>query len=97
MNDILLKTIDLKKYFPIKKGVLFQKTVANLKAVDGISIEVKKGETLALVGESGCGKSTFGRTIMRLYEPTAGEIFFEDKNMLHFPPRELRSFRKNIC
>ena len=70
-EDILLEVIDLKKYFPIQKGFL-KRVVANVMAVDGISLSIRKGETLGLVGESGCGKSTTGRTILRLDEPTAG-------------------------
>jgi len=96
MNNILLKTINLKKYFPIKKGVFFQKTIANLKAVDGVSIDIKKGETLALVGESGCGKSTLGRTLMRLYEPTSGDIIFDSQNITRIPQNKLKPLRKNI-
>jgi len=75
-NDYLLEIRNLKKYFPITKGVL-RKIVGYVRAVDGVSFFIKKGETLGLVGESGCGKTTAGRTIIRLYEPTAGEIWFK--------------------
>jgi peptide/nickel transport system ATP-binding protein len=74
----LLEVRDLKKYFPVRKGVL-QRTVAQVKAVDGVSLTIQPGETLGLVGESGCGKTTTGRAILRLIEPTSGEILFRDK------------------
>lgn len=74
-SEKILEVRNLKKYFPIKAGVL-QRTKGYIKAVDGIDFFIRKGETFGLVGESGCGKSTAGRTITRLYEPTEGEIFF---------------------
>jgi len=94
-NEIILKAANVKKYFPIKKGLLL-KTVGHVKAVDDITLEVRKGETIGLVGESGCGKSTFGRTLIRLYEPTAGEIEFEGQNFLKVGGRSLRNLRKDI-
>jgi ABC-type oligopeptide transport system ATPase subunit len=75
-----MKVEDLKKYFPIRSGI-FQKTVGYVKAVDGISFEIKKGETLGLVGESGCGKSTCGRSILRLLDKTSGDVYFQDKEI----------------
>ena len=78
-DNILLEVKDLKLYFPIYRG-LFQRLVGHVKAVDGISFSVKEREVLGLVGESGCGKTTAGRTILRLYDPTAGEIHYRDKN-----------------
>jgi len=94
-NNILLEVKNLKKYFPIKAGI-FRKTVGNIRAVDDISFYVKKGETLAIVGESGCGKSTTGLTIARLEEATAGTINFEGKNIMSLNSRELRKMRKKV-
>ncbi|WP_078548100.1 ABC transporter ATP-binding protein [Litchfieldia alkalitelluris] len=95
-TSTLLELQDMKKYFPIKAGLL-QKTVGNVKAVDGITLKVKKGETLGIVGESGCGKSTAGRTIIRLYEPTEGKIIFKGQDITHMSESQLRkSVRKDI-
>jgi len=92
-NDVLVRVEGLKKHFPIERGVLFRRQVGAVQAVDGISFEIKRGETLGLVGESGCGKSTTGRTMLRLYEPTDGKVFFRDTEVSALPRRELRSFR----
>ncbi len=94
-EEELLEIKNLKKYFPVKSGV-FRKTVGYVKAVDDISFSIKKGETLGLVGESGCGKSTTGRTILRLLEATAGEIHFEGKDVLSLDKQEMRSMRKEM-
>lgn len=91
----LLQVRHLSKSFPIRKG-LFGKEVGAVRAVDDVSFEVKKGETLGLVGESGCGKSTTGRAIMRLIEPTAGEIIFDDTSLLNLPAEEMRKIRREI-
>lgn len=74
-NDVILEVSNLKKYFPIRKG-LFRRTVGYVRAVDDVSFFIREGETLGMVGESGCGKTTTGRCILRLYEPTAGSIRF---------------------
>ena len=94
-ENILLNVHNLKKYYPIKKG-LFSKSTQYVKAVDGISFYIKEGETLGLVGESGCGKSTTGRTILRLEEATSGEIIFEGKNLLELNKKEMRKIRKKM-
>ncbi|WP_052455741.1 ABC transporter ATP-binding protein [Bhargavaea cecembensis] len=88
-SDTLLGVRNLKMHFPIKAGVL-QRVVGHVKAVDDVSFDVKKGETIGIVGESGCGKSTMGRSIIRLYEPTAGEIFYNGTDIAKLPERELR-------
>ncbi|HYE82332.1 MAG TPA: dipeptide ABC transporter ATP-binding protein [Clostridia bacterium] len=91
----LLQVEDLKKYFPIKKG-FFSKTVNFVKAVDGVSFNVRQGETLGLVGESGCGKSTIGRTILRLYEPTSGRIIVDGQDFTSLDKESLRKKRKDM-
>src|ERR1700675_4838628 len=91
----LLRIKNLKKYFPIRGG-LFSREVARVHAVDDVSFELLKGETLGLVGESGCGKSTTGRCILRLIEPTAGEVWFEDKNVTTLDKRSLRHLRRDM-
>ena len=91
----LLDIKHLKKYFPIKGGI-FSKTIGYVYAVDDISFTLHKGETLGLVGESGCGKSTTGRTILRLIEPTAGEVRFENQDITHIDKGEMRALRREM-
>jgi len=91
----LLQVKSLKKYFPIRGGLL-SREVARVHAVDDISFDIVKGETLGLVGESGCGKSTTGRCILRLIEPTAGEVWFENKNVTTLDKRSLRHLRRDM-
>jgi oligopeptide/dipeptide ABC transporter ATP-binding protein len=95
MAETLLKVENLKKYFPIKGGIL-QKTVGHVKAVDGVSFELKKGETLGLVGESGCGKSTTGRTILRLHDKTDGSVIYNGKDIHSIGKEELRLMRPKM-
>ncbi len=80
MTKSLLDVQHLKKYFPVRRGVL-ARTVAQVKAVDDVSLQIAEGETLGLVGESGCGKTTVGRTLLRLIEPSAGKILFEGQDL----------------
>jgi peptide/nickel transport system ATP-binding protein len=94
-GDPLLDVRDLKVHFPIRKGV-FSRVAGHVKAVDGISFQVWPGQTLGLVGESGCGKTTCGRAILRLIEPTAGQVLFEGKDLSRVPPKELRQMRRRM-
>jgi oligopeptide transport system ATP-binding protein len=94
-NDILLRVDNLMMHFPIYRG-LFQRQVGAIRAVDGISFEVRRGETLGLVGESGCGKSTTGRAILQLYKPTAGEVIFEGANLITLKGEGLRKMRRRM-
>jgi oligopeptide transport system ATP-binding protein len=94
-NNVLLRVEDLKMHFPIYRGVI-QRQVGAVRAVDGISFDVKRGETLGLVGESGCGKSTTGRTILQLYRPTAGTVHFDGVDLVHLKGEELRKMRRKM-
>ncbi|HHT69829.1 MAG TPA: dipeptide ABC transporter ATP-binding protein [Firmicutes bacterium] len=95
-QERLLEVKNLVKHFPIRQGIIFSKQVGAVKAVDGISFYVNKGETLGLVGESGCGKTTAGRCILRLIEPTSGEVRFDGKNVPELPKDDLRELRKEM-
>jgi len=95
MPEPLLSIHNLKKYFPVKRGIL-ARVVANVKAVDGVSFDVARGETLGLVGESGSGKTTVGRCILRLIEPTDGEVDFESTNVLALDSGDMRRMRRNM-
>ena len=98
-REVLFEIRDLQQWFPIKKGVM-KKTVGHVKAVDGISLDIYKGETLGIVGESGCGKSTFGKSIMMLEQPTGGQVRFnfggEFKDITKFTSKEMLEFRKRV-
>ena len=94
-NGYLLETKNLKMHFPIKAGVL-RHTVGHVKAVDGVDLQIRRGETLGLVGESGCGKSTLARLVLRLLEPTEGEVIFEGENILGYDRKRMLAVRRNM-
>ena len=95
-GETLVEVIGLKKYFPVTEGIVFQRKVAEVKAVDGVSFHIRKGETLGLVGESGCGKTTTGRCILQLDRPTEGAIVFDGVNLVELDQRALRPYRQKI-
>jgi oligopeptide transport system ATP-binding protein len=92
----LIRVQDLKKHFPVYRGLVWQRQVNAVKAVDGLSFEILQGETLGLVGESGCGKTTAGRTLLQLYRPTAGQVFFKDLDLTQQSPAALRGLRRHM-
>lgn len=95
MSEVVLEVKDLRKYFPIRKG-LIRHAVGQVKAVNHFSCTIRRGETIGLVGESGCGKTTVGRTILRLIEPTAGQVLFRGKNIFEASRREMKTFRRHM-
>src|SRR3990170_1441116 len=94
-GDVLLHVDDLKMHFPIMRGV-FRHQVGAVKAVDGVTFDVRRGETLGLVGESGCGKSTTGRVILQLYQPTSGAVYFDGVDLVTLSSKELRGMRRKM-
>src|ERR671933_2617412 len=92
----LVELENLRVYFPIKSGLVLDRHVGDIKAVDDVSLEIQRGETLGLVGESGCGKSTVGRTILRLYEPTAGQVIFDGQDITRLGEGPLRPLRRRM-
>ena len=100
-NERLLEVIDLKKYFPITVRSLLSSETSYVKAVDGVNFFIREGETLGLVGESGCGKTTVGRVVLRAYEPTGGEVWFKDRtlgrvNVTELDKDQLKQLRQNM-
>ncbi|GAB4536419.1 MAG: dipeptide ABC transporter ATP-binding protein [Anaerolineae bacterium] len=95
-NNILLNVQNLKMYFPITQGIIIQRHIGDIKAVDDISFSIKKGETMGLVGESGCGKSTTGRAILQLYRPTGGRVYFKDQELTQLKGEALRRMRRQM-
>src|SRR5262249_34390043 len=96
MSEALLSVSQLAKHFPVKRGIVFQSTVGTVRAVDGLSFDVAPGETLALVGESGCGKSTTGRMVLRLIEATSGTIRFAGRDVRALDRAQLRDLRRDM-
>ena len=94
--DVLVEVNNLKMHFPVTSGLLFQREVAQVKAVDGISFSIRNGETLGLVGESGCGKTTAGRCILQLYKPTEGQVIFEGTDLTKLGTRQMRQMRRQM-
>ena len=94
-GDALLDVRGLEVHFPIKRGVFFDRTVGHVRAVDGVDLTVQRGSTYGLVGESGCGKSTLGRAVLRLVEPTAGQVLLEGEDLLAAADRRLRELRRH--
>ena len=94
--DILVKVRNLKMYFPITQGIIIQRHIGDIKAVDGLTFDIYRGETLGLVGESGCGKSTTGRAILQLYRPTSGDVYFEEQDLVKTKGETLRRMRRRM-
>src|SRR5579884_4438169 len=95
-SKTMLDVRDLKMYFPLTQGIIIQRVVGHVRAVDGISFSIERGKTLGLVGESGSGKTTIGRTIIRLYKPTEGKILFNNQDLALLSGEPLREMRQNI-
>ena len=95
-DNALLEVNNLKMYFPVTEGVIFQKKIADVKAVDDVTFSIKKGEALGLVGESGCGKTTTGRCILQLYKPTSGQVIFNDVDVPALGKKDLRNVRREM-
>jgi oligopeptide transport system ATP-binding protein len=95
-NDILLEVKNLKMYFPVTAGIILQKKIADVKAVDDVSFFIRKGETLGLVGESGCGKTTTGRAILQLYKPTSGDVIFDNQTLNKLDASSMRAMRREM-
>src|SRR5205085_2316402 len=95
-DNVLLDVRDLVMHFPLTQGIIFQRKVGAVRAVDGLSFFIKRGETLGLVGESGCGKSTTGRAVLQLYKPTAGEVWFEGQDLTKLKGEPMRRMRRKL-
>lgn len=92
----LVEVNNLKMYFPVTKGIVLRRKIGDVKAVDGLTFSIREGETLGLVGESGCGKSTTGRALIQLYKPTEGSVVFRGIDLTKLPPEEMRRTRRKV-
>jgi oligopeptide transport system ATP-binding protein len=95
-DNVLVRVENLTKHFPITQGIVVQRQIGAVRAVDNVSFDIREGETLGLVGESGCGKSTTGRTILQLYRPTSGKVYYQDQDLTTLKGEELRRMRRNM-
>lgn len=95
-DNVLVRVENLTKHFPITQGIIVQRQIGAVRAVDNVSFDIREGETLGLVGESGCGKSTTGRTILQLYRPTSGKVYYQDQDLTTIKGEELRRMRRNM-
>ena len=95
-DNVLVRVENLTKHFPITRGIVVQRQIGAVRAVDNVSFDIREGETLGLVGESGCGKSTTGRTILQLYRPTSGKVYYQDQDLTTLKGEELRRMRRNM-
>lgn len=96
ISETLIDVKDLKMYFPVTKGVVLRRKVGDVKAVDGLTFSIRQGETLGLVGESGCGKSTTGRALIQLYKPTTGEVIFHGTDLTKLSHEQMRQMRRKV-
>jgi oligopeptide transport system ATP-binding protein len=96
MSDVVLSAVDVRKHFPITQGIVFKRTIGQVKAVDGITLDLHRGETLGLVGESGCGKSTLSRVLMGLIKATSGSVKLEGEELVGMSEKRLRQMRRNV-
>src|ERR671935_89296 len=96
VDDVLVTVEDLKVHFPIKRGIVVDRTVGHVYAVDGVDLTIKRGETYGLVGESGCGKTTLGRAMLRLVEPTGGRMVFDGTDIAGLKGEALRKMRRRM-
>src|SRR5687768_4628378 len=95
-GEVVLSAVDVKKHFPIQQGVVFKRTVGHVQAVDGVTLDLHRGETLGLVGESGCGKSTLSRVLMGLEKATAGSVKLHGEELVGMSEKRLRKIRRNV-